>query len=119
VHRPAYLDYVGVKKFGADGQVVGEHRFLGLYTRTAYRVSPREIPQLRGKVEGVLERAGFPPGSHDAKALLEIVESSWLTIDGAALPSSVYALDARRVLVSSATFCMISRLLGSSSTLTC
>ena len=32
VHRPAYLDYVGVKRFDADGQVVGERRFLGLYT---------------------------------------------------------------------------------------
>src|SRR6516164_1895528 len=32
VHRPAYLDYVGVKRFDAKGQVVGEHRFLGLYT---------------------------------------------------------------------------------------
>ncbi len=75
VHRPAYLDYVGVKKFDADGKVVGEHRFVGLYTHAAYRVSPREIPQLRGKVDGVLERAGFPLDSHDAKALLEIVES--------------------------------------------
>ncbi len=75
VHRPAYLDYVGVKQFDAGGQVIAEHRLLGLYTHTAYRVSPREIPQLRGKVAGVLERAGFPPDSHDEKALLEIVES--------------------------------------------
>ena len=32
VHRPSYLDYVGVKRFDADGNVVGERRFLGLYT---------------------------------------------------------------------------------------
>ncbi|MGA2924663.1 MAG: NAD-glutamate dehydrogenase [Solirubrobacteraceae bacterium] len=75
VHRPAYLDYIGVKKFDPDGHVVGEHRFLGLYTHAAYRVSPREIPQLRGKINGVLERAGFPRGSHDEKALLETVEA--------------------------------------------
>ena len=29
VHRPAYLDYVGVKTFDAAGEVVGERRFLG------------------------------------------------------------------------------------------
>ncbi|MGA8335674.1 MAG: NAD-glutamate dehydrogenase [Solirubrobacteraceae bacterium] len=75
VHRPAYLDYIGVKKYSEDGQVIGERRFLGLYTTRAYKASPRSIPIIRGKVEGVLERAGFPPASHDRKALLEILES--------------------------------------------
>nr|MCU0312419.1 NAD-glutamate dehydrogenase [Acidimicrobiales bacterium] len=32
VHRPAYLDYIGVKTFDADGEVTGERRFLGLFT---------------------------------------------------------------------------------------
>ncbi len=75
VHRPSYLDYVGVKKFGADGQVIGERRFLGLYTTAAYKESARDIPTLRGKVDQIMARAGFPPDSHDAKALLEILES--------------------------------------------
>ena len=75
VHRPVYLDYVGVKTYAADGRVTGERRFLGLYTSTAYKQSPRAIPLLRGKVEGVLERAGFPAASHDRKALVEILES--------------------------------------------
>jgi glutamate dehydrogenase len=75
VHRPSYLDYVGVKKFGLDGQVTGERRFLGLYTTAAYKGSAREIPMLRGKLDRVLVRAGFPSDSHDAKALIEILES--------------------------------------------
>ena len=75
VHRRAYLDYVGVKRFGAGGEVVGERRFLGLYTTAAYKASPSEIPMLRAKVERVLVRAGFPRGSHDAKALTDILES--------------------------------------------
>src|SRR5205807_2251591 len=75
VHRPAYLDYIGVKKYDSDGTPTGERRFLGLYTTAAYKASPRSIPIIRGKVEGVLERAGFPPASHDRKALLEILES--------------------------------------------
>ena len=44
VHRPAYLDYIGVKRFDADGNVVGERRFLGLYTTRAYRAAPANIP---------------------------------------------------------------------------
>jgi glutamate dehydrogenase len=75
VHRPAYLDYVGVKQFDDEGRVIGERRFLGLYTHTAYHASPREIPILRRKVEAVLERAAFPPDSHNEKALLEILET--------------------------------------------
>ena len=74
VHRPAYLDYVGIKQFDDAGKVVGERRFLGLYTHTAYHASPREIPILRRKVDAVLERAAFPEGSHNEKALLEILE---------------------------------------------
>ena len=75
VHRPSYLDYVGVKRFDADGNVIGERRFLGLYTHTAYRASPTEIPILRRRIATVLERAGFPHGSHNEKALLEILDT--------------------------------------------
>ena len=75
VHRPAYLDYVGVKRFDADGKVIGERRFLGLYTHTAYRANPRDIPILRRKVDAILARATFPPGSHNEKALIQILES--------------------------------------------
>ena len=35
VHRPAYLDYIGVKRFDASGKVCGERRFVGLYTSSA------------------------------------------------------------------------------------
>jgi glutamate dehydrogenase len=75
IHRPGYLDYVGVKRFDSAGAVSGERRFLGLYTHTAYRASPWEIPVLRRKAQGVVDRSGFVPGSHDHKALVEILES--------------------------------------------
>jgi glutamate dehydrogenase len=75
VHRPAYLDYVGVKRFDASGEVVGERRFLGLYTTAAYKASPGDIPLVRRKVEAVLARAAFPAGSHDDKALVAILET--------------------------------------------
>ncbi len=73
VHRPAYLDYLGVKRFDDAGAVLAERRFLGLYTSTAYRASPWEIPLLRQKVQRVLDRSGFVPASHDYKALVEIL----------------------------------------------
>ncbi|HYN91413.1 MAG TPA: NAD-glutamate dehydrogenase, partial [Thermoleophilaceae bacterium] len=75
VHRPSYLDYVGVKRFDEEGRAIGERRFLGLYTHTAYRASPGDIPMLRRKVSAILERAAFPPGSHNEKALLAILDS--------------------------------------------
>jgi glutamate dehydrogenase len=75
VHRPAFLDYVGLKQFDENGAVTGERRFLGLYTHTAYRTTPWEIPVLRRKAEHILERSGFVAGSHDNKALVEILES--------------------------------------------
>jgi glutamate dehydrogenase len=75
VHRPAYLDYVGVKLFDSAGEVRGEQRFLGLYTSTAYRARPGKIPVLRRKVERLLDRSGFPPGGYSHKALLEILET--------------------------------------------
>jgi glutamate dehydrogenase len=75
VHRPGYLDYVGVKRVDADGRVVGEHRFVGLYTSTAYSSPPATIPLLRTKVANVVSRAGVAPGSHAGKALLNILET--------------------------------------------
>ncbi|MER5756219.1 NAD-glutamate dehydrogenase [Streptomyces sp. NPDC002088] len=75
VHRPSYLDYVGVKKFDADGNVVGERRFLGLFSSAAYTESVRRVPVIRRKVDDVLHRAGFSPDSHDGRDLLQILET--------------------------------------------
>ena len=36
VHRAVHLDYIGIKLFDRDGVVVGERRFLGLFTSAAY-----------------------------------------------------------------------------------
>ncbi|HEU4493433.1 MAG TPA: NAD-glutamate dehydrogenase [Rubrobacteraceae bacterium] len=69
------MDYVGIKKFDSSGQVTGERRFLGLYTFSAYSMSVLEIPLVRRKVRYVLERAGFPPESHNEKDLIEILET--------------------------------------------
>ncbi len=74
VHRPAYLDYVGVKKF-VNGEVVGERRFLGLFSSAAYTESLTRIPLLRERAAAVLKRIGFSPASHDGKALMDTLET--------------------------------------------
>src|ERR1700692_4877526 len=75
VHRPGYLDYVGVKDFDAKGRLTGEKRFVGLWTSVAYSSNPREIPVLRHKVAQVVEHFALAPDSHDGKALQHILES--------------------------------------------
>ncbi|MBD0747686.1 NAD-glutamate dehydrogenase [Streptomyces sp. CBMA152] len=75
VHRPSYLDYVGVKKFDENGNVVGERRFLGLFSSAAYTESVRRVPVVRRKVDEVLRGAGFSPNSHDGRDLLQILET--------------------------------------------
>ena len=75
VHRGELLDYVGVKTFDSRGRVAGEHRFLGLWTSTAYHGSPRDIPVLRRKVERVIEHFGLDPAGHDGKAVLNVLET--------------------------------------------
>ena len=75
VHRPAYLDYVGVKVFNEAGDVVGERRFLGLYTARAYSDSVLEIPVLREKARATEELLELVPGSHSAKDLEEFIDT--------------------------------------------
>src|SRR5918994_5692714 len=75
VHRPSYLDYIGIKKFDESGEVTGERRFLGLSTFTAYSSSVFDVPLVRRKVRYVLKRSGFPEGSHNEKDLIEILET--------------------------------------------
>lgn len=73
VHRPAYTDYIGIKKFNAKGELIGQEVFIGLYTSVAYRSDPRVIPLLRQKVASVLKRSNLPAKSHAAKDIIHIL----------------------------------------------
>ena len=75
VHRRAYMDYVGVKRFDRDGNVIGELRIVGLFTSTAYTHSAAQIPLLRSKVARVIDHFGFDPQSHSGKMLQNTLES--------------------------------------------
>ncbi|MEE2692952.1 MAG: NAD-glutamate dehydrogenase [Pseudomonadota bacterium] len=75
VHRRAYMDYIGVKTYSVDGKVTGEERFVGLFTSEAYNRPASDIPLLRAKVRNVVEGAGFSPGGHNEKAIINILET--------------------------------------------
>ena len=75
VHRDAYADYIGVKRFNNMGQVIGERRIIGLYTSAAYNTNPKHIPFLRHKVASILQASLLSPHSHAGKVLLNILET--------------------------------------------
>ncbi|MFN8097397.1 MAG: NAD-glutamate dehydrogenase [Dermatophilaceae bacterium] len=75
VHRAVYLDYIGIRRFDGDGAVIGEHRFLGLFTASAYADSVLRIPYVKDKVADVMAASGFPAESHSGKDLLGILEN--------------------------------------------
>ena len=91
MHRPGYLDYIGVKRFNEQGEVCGEHRFLGLFTSTAYSAKPSEIPLLRRKTANVISRTGIPPGGHTGKTLLDHYRFAPGTPEAYALSSEDFA----------------------------
>ena len=75
VHRPQHCDVIGMPIHDASGQVVGGEVLLGLFTSEAYNRTPRSIPILRRKVAEILRLAGAAPGSHDGRALTNILET--------------------------------------------
>jgi glutamate dehydrogenase len=75
VHRRAYMDYIGVKRFGPDGRPSGETRFVGLFTAEAYDKTATQVPLVRRKVANALTRAGKAAGSHSEKRLKNILEN--------------------------------------------
>jgi glutamate dehydrogenase len=73
VHRPAYPDYISIKKFNAKGEVIGERRFLGLYTALVYHQRHDQIPLLRKKTAEVIARSGLDKRDHAGKELDQIL----------------------------------------------
>ena len=75
VHRPAYMDYIGIKEFDSKSNVCGEHRFLGLYSASFYNSSATDLPMLREKIDRMCVLSGFEKGTHAYKAFVNIIET--------------------------------------------
>lgn len=74
IHRSVPMDYIGFKRFDALGNVIGESRFLGLFTSVVYYQSALSIPFIRRKINSTLNQANFDPASHNGKSLRAILE---------------------------------------------
>jgi glutamate dehydrogenase len=75
VHRRTAMDYVVVKRHGADGRLIGGLQIVGLFTSTAYVRSTRSIPYLRSKVANVVARSRLDVKSHSGKTLVNVLET--------------------------------------------
>ena len=73
VHRGNRMDYIGVKIVEGD-VVIGEHRFLGLFTASSYRQPLTDIPILRRVVAETIEASGYALASHNASQLLSAID---------------------------------------------
>ncbi|MDX1657378.1 MAG: NAD-glutamate dehydrogenase [Nitriliruptorales bacterium] len=75
VHRRSRMEYIGVKRYSDEGEVTGEFRVLGLFTRKGYAEPARTTPILRKKLERILEREDVVPGSHDEATLIALFQA--------------------------------------------
>jgi glutamate dehydrogenase len=75
IHRKARMDYIGVKRVDASGEIVGELRLIGLFTSKAYAESARQIPLVRRKLESIMQWEDLIAGSHDYKAVVALFDS--------------------------------------------
>jgi glutamate dehydrogenase len=75
VHRHVRMDYVGVKRVGKDGEVLGELRLIGLFTSKAYAEPAGRVPILRRKLRQIIEAEDLIEGTHDYKAAVALYES--------------------------------------------
>ncbi|MFS8099475.1 NAD-glutamate dehydrogenase [Lentzea alba] len=105
VHRSVYPYYVGVKTFDAEGNVTGEHRFLGIFGTTALHENVLDIPVIGRRVRDVIHRAGFPLQSYSGQRMLEVIQNyprtELFSVDGDTLyqtVTGVIALAERRRL---------------------
>ncbi len=73
IHRPVRMDYIGIKRINSQGITIGEMRFLGLYTSSAYHQPTLEIPIIRQKVQYVLSH--LANNGHKNQALFYILET--------------------------------------------
>jgi len=75
MHRSGYMDYIGVLRFDDSGKVIGEYRFIGLFTSLAYLHRVSDTPLVSMKVQTVLENSGLKENRHAWKSLLHILET--------------------------------------------
>ena len=75
LHRDQHLDFIGFRQTDAAGAVVGEHCFIGLFSRAASLTPLAQLPFVRGRIAQVMTLAGVRSEGFRAEKFLEILES--------------------------------------------
>ena len=75
VHRDAMLDAFIVQLHGAEGEILEQHRFVGLLTSAAHAASIVDVPVLRSRFGRVLASLALAPGSHSARDLQQFLQT--------------------------------------------
>ncbi|WP_455478862.1 NAD-glutamate dehydrogenase [Bartonella sp. B10] len=75
IHRPVWLDYIGLKIFNKENQLCGELRIVGLFTSSAYTHSILQIPFLKEKAKTIIQRLGYNLTDYSGKALIDVLET--------------------------------------------
>lgn len=75
VHRPVYMDFLGIHKFDDNGKLVGEYRFIGLLTSQAYQLTVQQIPLLREKANKIMMMAQLPRDGHAYHKLMHVINT--------------------------------------------
>ncbi|MCX7553472.1 NAD-glutamate dehydrogenase [Marinicella sp. S1101] len=75
IHRKGNLDYIGLLETDEKGQVVAEHRFIGLFTSVAINTNVLKIPYINTKIKVLIKQFGFDSNSHSGKMLMHIIDT--------------------------------------------
>ena len=75
LHRDQRLDFIGVRETDANATILGEHCFVGLFTRAVTSNSAVRLPVARKRVFRVMAMAGVRPEGFRAEKFLEILDS--------------------------------------------
>lgn len=75
IHRPVYMDFLGIHKFDDKGTLIGEYRFIGLFTPQAYQLSVQQIPLLREKANKIMAIADLPVNGHAYHKMMHVINS--------------------------------------------
>ena len=75
VHRPVYMDFLGIHKFDEAGELIGEYRFVGLLTSQAYQLTVQQIPLLREKANKIMAMANLPRNGHNYQKMMTIINA--------------------------------------------
>ncbi|MFT5120868.1 MAG: glutamate dehydrogenase [Psychrobacter glaciei] len=75
VHRPVYMDFLGIHKFDDNGKLVGEYRFIGLLTSQAYQLTVQQIPLLREKANKIMAMAYLPRDGHAHHKMMHVINT--------------------------------------------